>query len=84
MRFGYTIADNASISVFKRVVQILQDEMGYTPDGRQFADVDGSIRQTFQKSGDRLTVECDQQIDYVGIISDKELAIDCIARWDAD
>lgn len=83
MKFGYVICDTANTDVYREASQFVVDELGYSPMNDELHDVDNSIWQTFKKGDSRIRIESDKQIDYVAIVSDVELPIECIREWKA-
>lgn len=84
MKYGYTVADGASQEVFKEVVPFITEQLHYKPSGGVLEDVDGSLMQEFTKDGNGLTLISDGQVDYVAIISEVELPIECLVKWTED
>lgn len=83
MKFGYTICDSANMNVYRDAIQFIVEQLGYIPSNDELHDVDDSVWQTFQKGNAKLKLESNVQIDYVAIISDVELPIDCLHKWEA-
>ena len=83
MRFGYTICDSANMNVYHEAITFIINQLGYTPLNDELHDVDDTICQTFKKGNARLKLESDTQINYVGIISDVELPIACLRKWES-
>lgn len=83
MRFGYVICDSASINVYHDAARFLIDELGCVSQNDEMHDIDDSIWQTFKKGNANIKLESDTQIDYVAIISDEELPIECLHEFKA-
>ena len=83
MKFGYVICDSASTNVYHDAVRFLIDELGCVSQNDELHDVDDSIWQTFKKGSANIKLESDTQIDYLAIISDEELPIECLREFKA-
>ena len=81
MRFGYTIADAASRKVFEDAARFITEKLNFKASHDFPEDVDGSIKKEFAREDGNLILESDAQVDYVAIISDVELPIDCLHSW---
>lgn len=83
MRFGYTICDHADIDVYHEAAEFISEQLGFTPNHDEAGDVDGTIWQSFSKGNSEIRLESDAQINYVAIISDVELPIECVYEFEA-
>lgn len=83
MKFGYVICDSASINVYYDAVRFLIDELGCVSQNDELHDVDDSIWQTFKRGNANIKLESDTQINYVAIISDEELPLECLHEFKA-
>ena len=81
MKHGYTICDAANQEVYLESVEFIVRELGYQPLDDELQDVDGSIWRSFVKGNCKLVLESNAQIDYVGIVSEVELPIECLHKW---
>lgn len=83
MKFGYVICDSADTDVYNDAVRFLIDELECVPAHDELHDVDDSIWQTFKKGNNRIKLESNTQIDYVVILADEELPIECLREFKA-
>ena len=81
MIYGYTIADAADRETFNETAEFIMKKLHFDPNGNIVQDVDGSLRREFVRNGDVLTLESDQQIDYVAILSSVKLPVKCMHEW---
>ena len=81
MKYRYTIADAANREAFEEAVPFIIKKLHFKPDGEALTDVDGSLRQKFTGENGYLILESDVQVDYVGIVSDSKLPINCLHKW---
>ncbi len=81
MTYGYTIADTADRAVFNKAVHFITEELHYSTADRLLEDVDGTLVQAFSKNGSLIQLESNVQINYVAILSDTPLQIQCLHEW---
>lgn len=81
MTYGYTIADAADRNVFEEAVSFIVEKLHFKPKGDTIEDVDGSLKRTFTMDDNNLTLESNNQVDYVAILSDVSLPITCLNKW---
>ena len=81
MTYGYTIADMADRNVFDEAVSFITDKLHFKANSDTVEDVDGSLKKEFISADGTLTLESDNQIDYVAIRSSVPLPIDCLQKW---
>lgn len=81
MKYGYTIADAASREVFEEAVQFIIEKLHFKPSGDTLENIYGDLKKEFIRDDCSLILESDTEVDYVAIISDIELPIDCLHEW---
>ena len=81
VKYGYTICDSASERIFREAISFIVDQLGYEKLNDELQDVDGSIKLSFQKGNSKIILESDVPINYVGIVADRELPIECLHVW---
>lgn len=83
MKFGYMICDSANLDVYRDAIRFLVEELGCVPMNDELHDVDNSIWQTFKRGKTIIKLESDTQVNYVAIISEEELPIECLHEFKA-
>ena len=83
MKFGYMICDTANLEVYRDAVRFLVEEMECVSMNDELHDVDDSIWQTFKRGDSKIRLESNTQVDYVAIISEEELPIECLHKFKA-
>lgn len=81
VKYGYTIADAADAEFFAEAAFFVENTLGYIKNEDAVEDVDGSLIQTFSKDGFVLKLVSDCQVNYVAILSEKELPLKCLYKF---
>ena len=81
VKYGYTIADAADADFFAEAAAFVENSLGYTKNEDAVEDVDGSLFQTFSKDEFALKLVSDCQVNYVAILSEKELPLKCLHKF---
>ena len=56
MTYGYTVADAAASDIFYEAVDFVKSALHFVPSDEPLTDVDGSIRQRFNRGTDEIIV----------------------------
>lgn len=81
VKYGYIIADAADADFFAEAADFVENSLGYTKNENAVEDVDGSLIQMFSKDGFLLKLISDCLVNYVAILSEKELPLKCLHKF---